>query len=61
MFTIELADPQGQLIGSLDGSWDLGPDDVCATVSLDVPEGLSAAIATLVIDETRIENPVLFG
>lgn len=60
-FTIELADPQGQLIGSLDGSWDLGSDDVCATVSLDVPEGLSAAIATLVIDETRIENPVLFG
>ena len=30
-------------------------------VSLDVPEGLSAAIATLVIDGTRIENPVLFG
>ena len=60
-FTIELRNPQGELLGSLDGSWDLGSDDVCATVSLDVPEGLTAAIAVLVIDGTQIQNPVLFG
>ncbi len=60
-FTIELHNPQGELLGSLDGSWDLGSDDVCATVSLDVPEGLTAAIAVLVIDGTQIQNPVLFG
>ncbi|WP_158296569.1 FHA domain-containing protein [Nocardioides albidus] len=60
-FTIELYNPQGELLGSLDGSWDLGPDDVCASVSLDVPEGLGGAVAVLVIDETKIENPVLFG
>ncbi|GAA3549013.1 FHA domain-containing protein [Nocardioides daeguensis] len=60
-FTIELYNPEGELLGSLDGSWDLGSDEVCASVSLDVPEGLAGAIAVLVIDETQIQNPVLFG
>ncbi|MCR1785472.1 FHA domain-containing protein [Nocardioides carbamazepini] len=60
-FTIELYNPDGELLGSLDGAWDLGSDDVCAAVSLDVPEGLAGAIAVLVIDDSSIRNPVLFG
>jgi len=60
-FTIELYNPQGELLGSLDGSWNLGSDDVCAAVSLDVPEGLAGAIAVLAIDDTQIQNPVIFG
>ncbi len=59
-FRIELYNPDGELLGSLDGAWSLGSDEVCAAVSLDLPEGLSGAVAVLVIDETSIENPVLF-
>ncbi|WP_408897478.1 FHA domain-containing protein [Nocardioides sp. R1-1] len=60
-FTIELYNPQGELLGSLDGAWDLGQDEVCAAVSLDVPAGLGGAVAVLVVDETQIRNPVIFG
>ncbi|WP_141005117.1 S1C family serine protease [Nocardioides humi] len=60
-FTIELYNPEGELLGSLDGAWNLGDGDVCAAVSLDLPEGLVGAIAVLVIDGTSIEDPVLFG
>ncbi|AIY19583.1 FHA domain-containing protein [Pimelobacter simplex] len=59
-FTIELRNPEGELLGSLDGAWSLGSGEVCAAVSLDLPEGLVGAIAVLVIDETSIQNPVLF-
>jgi putative serine protease PepD len=59
-FTIELRNPEGEPLGSLDGQWTLGSGEVCAVVGLDVPEGLAGANAVLVIGGTEIQNPVLF-
>ena len=59
-FTIELRNPEGEILGSLDGAWSLGDGEVCASVSLELPEGLAGAIAVLVIDKSQIQNPVLF-
>ncbi|GAA3682062.1 hypothetical protein GCM10022237_46030 [Nocardioides ginsengisoli] len=59
-FTIELHNPEGELLGSLDGEWSLGDGQVCAAVSLDLPEGLKGAIAVLVVGGTSIDDPVLF-
>ncbi|MCX6398766.1 MAG: FHA domain-containing protein [Propionibacteriales bacterium] len=59
-FAVELRSPDGDEIGSLEGEWDLGSGDVCATVGLDVPEGLDGASAVLVIGDVEIENPVVF-
>ncbi|KRA39153.1 MULTISPECIES: FHA domain-containing protein [unclassified Nocardioides] len=59
-FTLELRNPDGDVLGSSEGEWSLGSDDVCAAVGLDVPEDLVGANAVLVIGDVEIQNPVLF-
>ncbi|WP_182378635.1 FHA domain-containing protein [Nocardioides sp. WS12] len=59
-FTLELRNPDGDVLGSSEGEWTLGSDQVCATVSLDLPADLEGANAVLVIGDVEIQNPVLF-
>lgn len=59
-FTLELRNPEGEVLGSSEGEWSLGSDRVCATVSLDLPADLEGANAVLVVGEVEIQNPVLF-
>lgn len=59
-FSLELRNPDGDVLGSSDGEWTLGSDDVCAAVSLDLPADLDGANAVLVIGDVEIQNPVLF-
>ncbi|MBS4753156.1 trypsin-like peptidase domain-containing protein [Nocardioides sp. zg-ZUI104] len=59
-FTVEVYSPEDELIGSLEGRWTLGDDEVCAVVGIDLPAGLTGANAVLVVGESQVPNPVVF-
>ncbi len=59
-FQIVLIDPEGTQLGALDGQWTLGSGEVCASVPIDVPEGLTGVNAAFVVGESGVDNPVLF-
>lgn len=58
-FQVVLADREGNQLGSLDGQWTLGTDPVCASVPIELAEGVEAVNAVLVVGETGIDNPVV--
>lgn len=59
-FSVVVSSQEGDPLGTLEGEWNLGSDEVCASVSLDLPEGLTGVNAVLVIGDVQIDNPVLF-
>ena len=59
-FQVVLIDPEGTQLGSLEGEWTLGSGEVCASVPIDVPEGLTGVNAAFVVGESGVDNPVLF-
>ncbi|GAA4816623.1 FHA domain-containing protein [Nocardioides caeni] len=51
----------GASVGEASGAWGLGTGEVCANVSVDVPEDVSGGlIATLTIGDAVVENAVVF-
>jgi len=48
-------------LGRIDGSWDQGSETVCVAVTVEVPVEIEGVNAVLVIGDTAVDNPVLFG